>query len=142
VESSLVCSIPAGPATSFELGALAGYSLSQDGNFGDNGLTHADLSGAVSFAAGPLSITPALHLQLSNAAATRITSPIALDSRSKLWFGVAVGWEQVLPAGGRHARQPQGLTTVSGRPVMNLDSPLCVLPAPGCDRTTEVRFGG
>ncbi len=99
IEPSVSASLPAGPMVSVDLGAVAGLSASQDGNFGENGFTHADLSAGLSLAAGPLSIAPALHFQISNAAATKIRSMTSLNSGSKIWFGVAVGWEGLFPTG-------------------------------------------
>lgn len=99
LEPSVSASVPAGPTVSVDLGATAGLSASQDGNFGENGFTHADLSAGLSLAAGPLSIAPALHFQISNAATTKIRSMTSLNSGSKIWFGVAVGWEGLFPTG-------------------------------------------
>lgn len=99
VEGSLAYSSFISPFATLEFASLTGYSVSQNGNFGENGLTHADFSSGVALAAGPVSIVPTLHFQLCNAAATRVRSLTALDSGTKVWFGVAVGWEQTLPIG-------------------------------------------
>lgn len=105
IEGSVSHSLAASENVLIDLGALAGFSAGQDCdgnilaetctnryNFEDNGLTHLDLSAAVSFAAGALSFTPQLHLMLNADDATKFTSPSELDSDAKLWGGVMISW--------------------------------------------------
>jgi hypothetical protein len=65
-------------------------------NFADDGLTHIDLSGGLSFSAGVLSFEPALHLVINSDEATKVTSPTSLDKDVKLWGGVTVSWSKAL----------------------------------------------
>ena len=88
------------------LGALAGFSAGQgfnddpssdeSFNFADDGFTHLDLSAGVPFTAGPLSITPALHLVITGDEATKFTSPTDVDKDVKFWFGGTISWSKAL----------------------------------------------
>ena len=89
------------------LGALAGLSAGQGlneddeeelSNFADDGFTHLDLSAAVPFIAGPLSISPAVHLVITGDDATKRTSPSDLDNDVKFWFGGTISWSKALGA--------------------------------------------
>jgi uncharacterized protein Gcw-chp len=109
LEGGITYSFPASEKVSVELGALAGFNAGQDfdpssddlANFEDNGFTHLDLSAGVPLTAGPLSITPVLHLIIGIDDATKITkfdeigvTPVSKDA--KLWGGVSLGWSRVL----------------------------------------------
>jgi hypothetical protein len=109
IEGSVSHSLPASEKVSIDLGAVVGLSVGQecDGNirldtcannynFEDNGLTHIDLSAAVPFSTGDLSITPVLHLVINNDEATKVTSPSDLDKDVKLWGGVSLSWSRAL----------------------------------------------
>jgi hypothetical protein len=108
-EGGITHSFPASEKVSVELGALAGFNAGQDfdpssddlANFEDNGFTHLDLSAGVPLTAGPLSITPVLHLIIGVDEATKITkfdatglTPVSKDA--KLWGGVSLGWSKTL----------------------------------------------
>jgi hypothetical protein len=91
---------------SVTLGALAGFSAGQginddptsdeSFNFADDGFTHLDLSAAVPFATGPLSISPAVHVVITGDDATKFTSPSDLDKDVKVWFGGTISWSKAL----------------------------------------------
>jgi uncharacterized protein Gcw-chp len=91
------------------LGALAGFNAGQDAdqnaagvpqadffNFADDGFTHLDLSAAVPFTAGPLSISPAVHVVVTGDDATKFTSPSDTDKDVKFWFGGTISWSKAL----------------------------------------------
>ena len=81
------------------LGALAGFSTGES-NLGssdiplfvDEGFTHFDLSAAMSFAAGTLTITPNVHVQFNHDDATRITSGTESDGSTVFFGGVTIAW--------------------------------------------------
>lgn len=97
VEGSLTHSIPLG-AASLAIGALAGWNSGQgvdpddkSFNFADDGFTHLDISAAVPFSAGSVSIAPAIHLVVGGDDFTKITKP-GHSSDTKLWGGVTLSW--------------------------------------------------
>jgi hypothetical protein len=105
IEGGVSHSFPASEKVSVDLGALAGFSAGQainDSdpdeffNFADNGLTHVDLSGGVSFSAGALSFAPTLHVIITSDEATKVSSPSSFDKDVKLWGGVTVSWSRAL----------------------------------------------
>ena len=90
---------------SVTLGALAGFNAGQGindndpdqlFNFVDDGFTHLDLSAAVPFSAGPLSISPAVHVVITGDDNTKFTSPSDLDNDVKFWFGGTISWSKAL----------------------------------------------
>lgn len=96
---------------SIVLGALAGLNAGQgipddptsdeSFNFVDNGFTHLDLSAAVPFTAGPLSISPAVHVVVTGDEATKYTKvdPTTGELNSKdvkVWFGGTISWSKAL----------------------------------------------
>jgi hypothetical protein len=107
-EGSIGHSLPASEKVSVDLGAVVGLSAGQgfnpddeSFNFADNGFTHIDLSAGVPLTAGPLSITPVLHLIIGIDDATKITkfeadglTPVSKDA--KLWGGVSLSWSKAL----------------------------------------------
>ena len=109
-EGGVSHSLPASENVSIDLGALAGVSAGQGvndsddtefANFLDDGFTHVDLSAGTSFSAGPLSISPVLHLIIGIDDATKVTkfeadglTPVSKDA--KLWGGVTIGWSKLL----------------------------------------------
>jgi hypothetical protein len=109
-EGSIGHSFPASEKVSVELGATVGLNAGQgfdpddeSFNFADDGFTHVDLSAGVPFTAGPLSITPVLHLIIGIDDATKITkfeadglTPVSKDA--KLWGGVSLSWSKALGA--------------------------------------------
>jgi hypothetical protein len=108
-EGSISHSIqPEGQKFSVVLGALAGLSAGQgvkageSANFVDDGFTHLDLSAAVPFSAGPVSISPAVHLVITGDEATKFTgfdSNGNLNSKdAKVWFGGTISWSKALGA--------------------------------------------
>lgn len=106
LEGSVSHGIPLGAAT-LTLGALGGYSAGQgpkgteNANFADDGFTHLDLSAAVGFTAGPLSISPSFHFVVNNDDATKITklsSTGVVLKDTKFWGGVTISWSKVLGA--------------------------------------------
>lgn len=110
VQGQLVYGIAASPAVTINLGVLAGLSAGQEvntspgstesANFAKSGLTHVDLSASTSLAAGPVSIAPSFHFQISHDAATKVNGadPANLDKGSKIWFGVTLSWSHGLGA--------------------------------------------
>jgi hypothetical protein len=113
-EGSIGHSIPASEKVSIDLGATVGLSAGQGSdpdalglpqaeffNFADVGFTHVDLSAGVPLTAGPLSITPVLHLIIGIDDGTKITkfesdglTPVSKDA--KLWGGVSLSWSRAL----------------------------------------------
>ena len=99
IEAGVSHSLPVSPNVALDLGALAGFSAGQgisddpdeSFNFNDDGLTHLDFSVGSTFAAGPVSIGPTVHLIYNNDDFTKITSATS-DSDFKVWFGVSFGW--------------------------------------------------
>jgi uncharacterized protein Gcw-chp len=96
---------------SVTLGALAGFSAGQgvnddpnsdeSFNFADDGFTHLDLSVAVPFTAGPLSISPVVHVVITGDDATKFTkfdpNTGELNSKdAKVWFGGTISWSRAL----------------------------------------------
>ena len=83
------------------LGALAGFSFGES-NLGSSdiplfvneGLTHIDLSAAMSFAAGNTTITPNVHVQYNIDDATRITSGTQADDDMVFTAGVTIAWSR------------------------------------------------
>jgi uncharacterized protein Gcw-chp len=96
------------------LGALAGFNAGQDANFdaagvpqaefsnfADDGFTHLDLSAAVPFTAGPLSISPAVHFVVTGDDNTKYTefnhTTEEFNSKDvKVWFGGTISWSKAL----------------------------------------------
>lgn len=93
------------------LGALAGLNAGQgipsdpnsteSFNFVDNGFTHLDLSAAVPFSAGPLSISPAVHVVVTGDDATKfdkfdVTTGQLNSKGAKVWFGGTISWSKAL----------------------------------------------
>jgi hypothetical protein len=108
VEGSLGYSFGASEKVSIDLGATAGFSAGQGSdpdaaglpqaeffNYFDDGFTHLDLSAEVPFTAGPLSLTPTLHLIIAGDDFTKFTSPTD-ESDTKLWGGVSISWSRAL----------------------------------------------
>jgi Bacterial protein of unknown function (Gcw_chp) len=110
-EGSISHDFAASEKVAVTLGALAGFSagqgvstnLDESANFIDNGFTHLDLSAAVPFSAGPLSITPALHFVVTGDEITKVTkfdAATGLPNRKdvKVWFGGTIGWSRAFGA--------------------------------------------
>jgi hypothetical protein len=111
-EGSISHSIqPEGQKFSVVLGALAGLNAGQgipddpnsdqSFNFVDNGFTHLDLSAAVPFTAGPLSISPALHFVVTGDDQTKFTkcnhTTGECNSKDvKFWGGATISWSRAL----------------------------------------------
>jgi hypothetical protein len=108
-EASIAHTIQASEKVGVTLGALAGFNAGQDAsldntgtptvdffNFADDGFTHLDLSAAIPFTAGPLSLSPALHVVINGDDLTKITSPTNTDKGAKLWGGVTISWSKTL----------------------------------------------
>jgi len=104
LEGSVAQSVAGIPGFPLTLGALAGFSagqgINQDdpgeiANFADDGLTHVDLSASGSLSAGPLTISPTLHLLLLNDEFTQITKP-GTTRDAKAWAGVTLTWSKAL----------------------------------------------
>ena len=105
IEGGISHSFAASEKVSVDLGALAGFSAGQGindsdptefSNFADDGLTHVDLSGGVSFSAGPLSFAPTLHLIINSDDFTKVWSPSDFKNDAKLWGGVTISWSKAL----------------------------------------------
>jgi hypothetical protein len=113
-EGSISHSIqPEGQKFSVVLGALAGLNAGQgipddptsdqSFNFVDNGFTHLDLSAAVPFTAGPLSISPIVHFVVTGDEQTKFTefnqTTGEFNSKDvKVWFGGTISWSRALGA--------------------------------------------
>jgi hypothetical protein len=108
-EASVSHTLQANEKVGVTLGALAGFNAGQDAdlnssgiptadffNFADDGFTHLDLSAAVPFTAGPLSLSPALHVVINGDDATKVTSPSNPNKDVKLWGGVTISWSKTL----------------------------------------------
>jgi hypothetical protein len=106
-EASVSHTLQASEKVGVTLGALAGFNAGQDAdldasgtptaeffNFADDGFTHLDLSAAVPFSAGPLSLSPALHVVINGDDATKVTSPTNVDKDVKFWGGVTISWSK------------------------------------------------
>ena len=108
VQGQVTYGIVASPAVTINLGVLAGLSAGQEfdststdnANFAESGLTHVDLSASTSLTAGPVSIAPSFHFQISRDPWTKINGadPGNIDKGSKIWFGVLVSWSHGLGA--------------------------------------------
>lgn len=114
LEGSIIHSLAASEKVSVDLGALLGFSAGQGAdlddlgnpeadffNFVDDGFTHLDLSAGVPFTAGPLSITPVLHVVANFDDATKVTSfdettGFPNNKDVKLWGGVSLSWSKAL----------------------------------------------
>jgi hypothetical protein len=101
---------------SITLGALAGFNAGQginddptsdqSFNFVDDGFTHLDLSAAVPFSAGPLSISPVVHVVITGDDQTKFTKITGFDPVTgdptfnskdvKVWFGGTISWSRAL----------------------------------------------
>lgn len=95
----------ASPAVTINFTALAGISAGQEvsakdfsANFAKSGLSHVDLAASTSFAAGPVSIAPAFHVQFSHDQLTKNNSPKKPDQSTKFWGGVTLSWSRALGA--------------------------------------------
>jgi hypothetical protein len=110
-EGGITYALPASEKVSVNLGALAGFSAGQGvkagefANFADNGFTHLDLSAGVPLEAGPLSITPVLHLVVAGDDFVKITSPTETHD-AKLWGGVSISWSKELGAAPEAPAEP------------------------------------
>jgi hypothetical protein len=105
LEGSISHGVPLG-ATTLTLGALAGLNAGQGCepsagactisgyNFYDNGLTHVDLSAAVDFSAGPVSIAPAFHFVINSDDFTKIRNFNKTNEDFKVWGGVTISWSK------------------------------------------------
>lgn len=110
VQGQLVYGIAASPAVTINLGVLAGLSAGQEvntspgstesANFAESGLTHVDFSASTSLTAGPVSIAPSFHFQVSHDPFTKFNGaePQNQDKGSKIWFGVTLSWSHGLGA--------------------------------------------
>jgi hypothetical protein len=102
----------AAPKVTINLTGLAGFSAGQGvnpddavANFFENGLTHVDLAASTSLAAGPVSVVPAFHFQISNDDFVRIRNGREFSdfvatgtkgSSAKVWGGVTLSWSRAL----------------------------------------------
>jgi Bacterial protein of unknown function (Gcw_chp) len=109
LEFSVSQEFPLGPA-SLTLGGLMGLDEGQDcelvspnvysadctattsWNFAENGITHGDISAAATFGLGPISITPNVHMIITNDPATKIESPTNTNESIKWLFGATISW--------------------------------------------------
>jgi len=107
IQPSVSYGVKASPALTINLGALAGISAGQEfsasdpsSNFAKSGLTHVDFSASTSFAAGPLSIAPAFHVQMNHDANTKVTGadPANRNKSTKFWGGITLSWSRALSA--------------------------------------------
>jgi hypothetical protein len=108
VQGQVVYGVQASPAVTINLGVLAGLSAGQEvntsptstesANFAESGLTHVDFSASTSLTAGPVSIAPSFHFQISRDPFVKINGLDAanLDKKSKIWFGVTLSWSRDL----------------------------------------------
>ena len=106
LEAGISYSLAASENVSIDLAAFAGFSAGRGvpdnpasdelSDYADDGFTHLDLSAAVPFSAGPLSLSPALHVVINGDDATKVTSPTNIDKGAKLWGGVTISWSKTL----------------------------------------------
>ncbi len=106
-EGSVSHGFPLTPAVPFNIGVTAGLSEGQEintskpgefYNFAMSGLTHVDLAVSSSFAAGPLSIAPALHLVYGHDRFTKFSISTTHPKDFKLWGGATISWSHALGA--------------------------------------------
>jgi hypothetical protein len=103
IEGGVSYSLAASEQISIDLGALAGFNAGRVvrddpgelANHSDDGFTHLDLSAAIPFSTGSLSVTPTVHLVVAGDEFTKVTSP-ANENDLKLWGGVSIGWSRAL----------------------------------------------
>jgi hypothetical protein len=104
LEGSVAQSVAGIPGFPLTFGALAGFSAGQGvnqddpseiANFADDGLTHVDLSASGALSAGPVTISPTVHLLLLNDEFTQITKP-GTTKDAKAWAGVTLTWSKAL----------------------------------------------
>jgi hypothetical protein len=85
-------------------GALAGFSAGQGinqndpaqiANFAKNSFTHADFSATGALAAGPVIVSPTVHLLVLHDGFTEITKP-GVTKDVKAWAGVTLTWSKAL----------------------------------------------
>jgi hypothetical protein len=114
LEGSVAQPITAIPGFPVTLGALAGFSAgqgvnendpSQIANFAENTFTHADLSATGALTAGPVTISPTVHLLLLNDDFTQITKP-GVTKDAKAWAGVTLTWSKALTGSPTTAGSP------------------------------------
>lgn len=109
IEPSVTYGVTASPTITINLKALAGISAGQEINSGKpneffnffgSGLTHIDLSASTAFTAGPISIAPAFHVQISQDEFAKITGaePGNQDKSTKFWGGITLSWSRELGA--------------------------------------------
>jgi hypothetical protein len=88
------------------LAALAGFSAGQGinqnepaqvANFAENSFTHADFSATGALSAGPVTVSPTIHVLLLNDGFTEITKP-GVTKDVKAWAGVTLTWSKALSA--------------------------------------------
>jgi uncharacterized protein Gcw-chp len=111
VQPSVTYGWKAAPKVTINLTGLAGFSAGQgrspgdSANFAENGLTHVDLAASTSLAAGPVSVVPAFHFQISSDEFVRIRNGREFDqfwatgtkgSSTKVWGGVTLSWSRAL----------------------------------------------
>ena len=104
IEGSVTHGIPLG-ATTLNLGGLVGWNNGQSPslknfsyNFADDGFTHVDLSAALPFTAGPLSISPSVHGVIGIDKLTKVLSASSTNTGFKVWGGVTLSWSHGLGA--------------------------------------------
>jgi hypothetical protein len=104
LEGSVAQQISAVPGFPLTFGVLAGFSAGQGvngsdptevANFARNTFTHADVSATGALAAGPVTISPTVHLLLLNDGFTEITKP-GVTKDLKAWAGVTLTWSKTL----------------------------------------------
>jgi hypothetical protein len=104
LEGSIAQSVRGIPGFPLTLGALAAFSAGQDinendpteiANFANDGLTHVDLSATGALSAGPVTISPTVHVLLLNDEFTQITKP-GTTKDAKAWAGVSLTWSKTL----------------------------------------------
>jgi hypothetical protein len=111
-EAGISHSLAMSEQASLDLGALAAFSAGQgvkageSANFADDGFTHLDISAGVPLTAGPVSITPVVHLIIGGDEFTKLTSP-SNESDAKVWGGVSLSWARTLGPASEPTDQPK-----------------------------------
>ncbi len=114
-DASINPSFEVSPTLSVGFGALVGLSAGQGinddpnsndvPNFFDDGITHVDLSANASIAAGPVSITPQVHLILGVDDFTKFRDANT-SGDAKVWFGATLSWSKDYGAAEEEAEEP------------------------------------
>lgn len=106
LEAKATKQFPISAKAAFQTGLTLGVSAGQEKqdaedehyNFTKRGLTHADLGIGLGYTAGPVLLTPMVHVQMNPSGQnTRVTGALAKnhDEDMKAWFGLGISYAQL-----------------------------------------------